>query len=83
MAAVFFPTGSLLAQTLLQAVFDGDAELVVATHNKTSCQLTMKRMRMLGLDPASSPVHFAQLLGMRDDLTYSLAGKGYRYASSL
>lgn len=45
-------------------------EIMVATHNKESIQKAVQWMNELNLEPNS--VHFAQLYGMSDNLTYTL-----------
>lgn len=44
-------------------------EVMVATHNQHSVEYTIARMRENGIAPDRG-VHFAQLLGMADNLTY-------------
>jgi len=61
---------------LLPSVRDNGAEIMVATHNQQSVELTVAGMEALGL-PASSKVTFAQLLGMADHLTYTLGAHKY------
>jgi proline dehydrogenase len=53
-------------------------QLCIATHNEQSCQLAMDHMQQLGIAPGHPQVGFAQLYGMGDHLTYSLAAAGYR-----
>jgi hypothetical protein len=54
------------------AARDTDAAVVVATHNEESVMRAVDVMRRTGL-PADHPhVHFAQILGMADHLTYAL-----------
>lgn len=51
------------------------AHLVVASHNRDSCVNVIKTMQELGLPKHS--VSFAQLYGMADVLSFSLAANGY------
>eukprot|EP00457_Paulinella_chromatophora_P002919 gb/GEZN01002924.1/.p1 GENE.gb/GEZN01002924.1/~~gb/GEZN01002924.1/.p1 ORF type:complete len:585 (+),score=74.19 gb/GEZN01002924.1/:47-1801(+) len=53
------------------------AELMVATHNQSSVELTIRLMQQLDLSPARH-VYFGQLLGMADHLTFALGRAGYK-----
>ena len=53
-------------------------EAMFATHNVASVQAVVSRVWAMGLPPASCGVSFGQLLGMCDDVTYTLAAKGFR-----
>jgi hypothetical protein len=57
------------------------AAIVIATHNEASVVSAVSMMKQLGLPPDHSGVHFAQILGMADHLTYAL-GLGTTAASS-
>jgi proline dehydrogenase len=48
-----------------------------ATHNLESTRLLIELMRKHRIAPNSRIVSFSQLYGMRDNLTYTLAGHGY------
>ncbi|KAL4856165.1 Proline dehydrogenase 1 [Chlorella vulgaris] len=61
---------------LLRCVEKEGVEVMVATHNQGSIELTVEQMAALGLPP-SSGVFFGQLLGMADHLTYTLGANGY------
>ena len=51
----------------------------MATHNQPSIEHTVARMGDLGLDPPGEQgVFFGQLLGMADQLTFTLGRSGYR-----
>ena len=52
-------------------------EVMVATHNKESVEKAVGLMSELGLEPEDESVHFAQLFGMSDNLTFTLGGHGY------
>jgi proline dehydrogenase len=67
---------------LLTRIKDGGkVEMMVASHNQHSIETTVKLMDQYGI-PSHGPVHFAQLMGMADHLTFGL-GKGkykaYKY----
>jgi len=51
-------------------------ELLVASHNRGSVEYTLQRIQELGND--HSKVHFGQLLGMADHLTFTLGTHGYK-----
>eukprot|EP00308_Calcidiscus_leptoporus_P012109 CAMPEP_0119398132 /NCGR_PEP_ID=MMETSP1334-20130426/140687_1 /TAXON_ID=127549 /ORGANISM="Calcidiscus leptoporus, Strain RCC1130" /LENGTH=428 /DNA_ID=CAMNT_0007421987 /DNA_START=19 /DNA_END=1305 /DNA_ORIENTATION=+ len=51
--------------------------LLLATHNRPSIERACHLMRDLGLAKANSRVHFAQILGMADDLTHTLGLSGF------
>jgi proline dehydrogenase len=59
----------------------GKVEMMVASHNQNSIETTVQLMDEYGI-PSHGPVHFAQLMGMADHLTFGL-GKGkykaYKY----
>lgn len=48
-----------------------------ATHNAESTELLIRLMEEFRVAPDSQIVSFSQLYGMRDNITYELAGKGY------
>ncbi|KAF9899519.1 hypothetical protein EC991_008778 [Linnemannia zychae] len=51
--------------------------LFVASHNKDSVIRTCKRMQDLGVSPQSELVMFGQLMGMCDQISYTLGQYGY------
>jgi proline dehydrogenase len=53
------------------------SEIVIATHNETSIRKAVDLMSELGLAPNDECVHFAQLYGMSDHLTFALGRNGY------
>jgi proline dehydrogenase len=56
---------------------------IVATHNEESTMLTIAEMQSRGL-PADHPnVHFSQLYGMSDNITFNLAEAGYSVSKYL
>ena len=60
---------------LMATAADGD-ELLVATHNERSVRRGLAAIAELGL-PRDGPVSFAQLLGMRDNVSLALGRDGY------
>ena len=56
-------------------------ELMIASHNQQSVEHTIALMEQFSIGP-EGPVHFAQLMGMADHLTYGLGRanfKAYKY----
>jgi len=51
--------------------------VMVASHNQESVELAVETMKDFGLDPKSGGVYFGQLLGMSDNLTFTLGQNGY------
>jgi len=54
---------------------NGEAEVLVASHNRASIEFTLRRMEELG--KGRDKVYFGQLLGMADHLTFTLGANGY------
>jgi proline dehydrogenase len=52
----------------------------VGTHNEESCVLLCDKMNALGISTNHPQIHFAQLLGMSDNISYNLAHFGYNVA---
>ena len=52
-------------------------EVMIATHNKSSIEKAVDLMNELGLNPSDECIHFAQLYGMSDNLTFTLGKHGY------
>ncbi len=52
----------------------------VGTHNEESCILLCDKMKKLGISTNHKQIHFAQLLGMSDNISYNLAHFGYNVA---
>ncbi len=52
-------------------------EIMVATHNQASIEKTVVLMNQLGIQPQDPTVYFAQLFGMRDNLSFPLGRHGY------
>ncbi|QIG89020.1 proline dehydrogenase [Chryseobacterium sp. POL2] len=53
------------------------------THNEKSTELIMDKMQAKGLQHDNQHVHFGQLYGMSDNISYFLADKGYNVAKYL
>ncbi|GFR39754.1 hypothetical protein Agub_g238 [Astrephomene gubernaculifera] len=64
--------------TLFAAVAAGRAELMIGSHNQSSVEGAVGRMTALGLDPSEAPVYFGQLMGMADNLSFTLGQHGYK-----
>lgn len=54
------------------------AEVMVASHNQDSIERTVAGMAARGLSPRGAGVYFGQLLGMSDNLTFTLGQHGYQ-----
>jgi len=54
-----------------------DMSFVAATHNEESTQRLAAGMHDLGIGPNHPHIHFSQLYGMGDNISYVLASKGY------
>lgn len=52
-------------------------ELMIATHNVDSVLYVMNAMNQLNIPKKTDKIIFAQLLGMADHITFSLAKEGY------
>ncbi|KAI9278211.1 FAD-linked oxidoreductase-like protein [Phascolomyces articulosus] len=50
---------------------------MVASHNRESIILTVQEMERQGVLPRSGVVHFGQLYGMQDQISYALGKNGY------
>ncbi|KAI8141586.1 FAD-linked oxidoreductase-like protein [Fennellomyces sp. T-0311] len=64
-------TGEPLAGATAPIVF------MVASHNRESVILTIQEMEKHGVLPRSGVVHFGQLYGMQDQISYALGKNGY------
>lgn len=56
---------------------DADAEVMVASHNQRTCEFSVAKMSEYDISPDSGKVHFGQLRGMADHLTYNLGAHKY------
>jgi proline dehydrogenase len=66
-----------IKELLLRMKNGSKVELMVASHNQNSIETTVNLMKEFSI-PASGSVHFAQLMGMADHLTYGLGHNGYK-----
>jgi proline dehydrogenase len=57
---------------------DKQLEVMCATHNQESMEKAISVMDECGIDRSAPTVHFAQLYGMSDNLTYNLGKQGFR-----
>lgn len=57
---------------------DKQVEVMLATHNQESVEKAIAVMNELEIDRNSPTVAFAQLYGMKDNLTFNLGRHGYR-----
>lgn len=57
---------------------DKQVEVMCATHNQESIEKAIAVMNECGIDRSSPTLHFAQLYGMSDNLTYNLGKSGFR-----
>ena len=74
-------TDALYDQTLRFCIEHIDRIAWVAgTHNEASVLLLTQLMRGKKIEPGDSRIHFAQLLGMSDNISYNLAAAGYNVA---
>lgn len=63
---------------VIARVARGDqVEVMFASHNQGSVELALREMSQRGLGP-DAPVYFGQLLGMSDNLSFSLGNAGYK-----
>lgn len=53
------------------------------THNETSTELVMDKMKAKGLENSDNRIYFGQLYGMSDNITFYLADKKYNVAKYL
>jgi proline dehydrogenase len=57
---------------------DNRVELMCATHNQLSIEKAIAAMNKYGVDRSESIICFAQLYGMKDNLSFNLGKHGYR-----
>ncbi|EFJ42195.1 proline dehydrogenase/oxidase [Volvox carteri f. nagariensis] len=65
-------------ELLLDAVRADRAELMVGTHHRGSVSAAAAGMARRGLGRATAPVYFGQLLGVADDISFSLGAAGFK-----
>uniref|UniRef100_A0A3B4B4Y3 Proline dehydrogenase n=1 Tax=Periophthalmus magnuspinnatus TaxID=409849 RepID=A0A3B4B4Y3_9GOBI len=56
---------------------NGNATVMVASHNEDTVKHTLRRMNELGLTPRENRVYFGQLLGMCDQISFPLGQAGF------
>lgn len=61
----------------------GELGFVAATHNERATQVLVGKMRASNISNDDSSVHFSQLFGMSDNLSYVLASEGYNVSKYL
>ncbi len=57
--------------------------LFIGTHNEHSCTEACRGMAGRGIQPADERVHFSQLYGMSDNISFNLAASGYNVVKYL
>lgn len=60
-----------------------DVAVFIGTHNEESCLLGVELMKKLNIPANHNHVHFAQLYGMSDNITFNLANEGYHASKYL
>lgn len=55
----------------------------IGTHNEESCLLGVQLMKKMNIPSNHNHVHFAQLYGMSDNITFNLANEGYHASKYL
>jgi proline dehydrogenase len=60
-----------------------DIETVVATHNEESCYHAVKQIRVGGNNQLVKKLHFSQLFGMSDHITFNLSKEGWSVSKYL
>ncbi len=61
----------------------GNIALCIGTHNEISCHEAVEFMEENELAPAHKKIHFSQLMGMSDHISYNLAKAGYNVSKYL
>ena len=54
------------------------SNVMIASHNQESIEYATELMTKKNVDQSQGGVFFAQLLGMSDNLTFTLASNGYQ-----
>lgn len=60
-----------------------DIVFVAGTHNEASTQLVVQKMAERNIEPSDARIHFSQLYGMGDNLSYVLGANGYNVSKYL
>jgi proline dehydrogenase len=55
----------------------------IGTHNDNSCLLATQKMEQLSIPKKTNNVHFSQLFGMSDNISFNLAKEGYNVSKYL
>jgi proline dehydrogenase len=55
----------------------------IGTHNDNSCLLATQKMEQLSISKNTNNVHFSQLFGMSDNISFNLAKEGYNVSKYL
>ena len=55
----------------------------IGTHNDNSCLLATQKMEQLSIPKNTNQVHFSQLFGMSDNISFNLAKEGYHVSKYL
>lgn len=58
-------------------------DLFIGTHNDQSCLLAVEKMKELNIPNHSNQVHFSQLYGMSDNISFNLAKEGFNVSKYL
>ncbi|KAF7644163.1 hypothetical protein LDENG_00226610, partial [Lucifuga dentata] len=66
-----------LDYVLDEIALNRNANVMVASHNEDTVKYTLKRMNELGLMPTENKVYFGQLLGMCDQISFTLGQAGF------
>lgn len=61
----------------------GDTAVIIATHNESSNLRATELMEEKGMDRHDERIHFSQLYGMSDHITFNLARAGYSVSKYL
>lgn len=60
-----------------------DISLIVASHNEESNTLAVSLLNQNSIQPSDKRIHFSQLYGMSDNITFNLAKSGYSVSKYL
>ena len=62
---------------------NNDINTIVATHNEESCLHAINEMQRHSLPAKDSKIHFSQLYGMSDNITFNMAAAGFSVSKYL
>ncbi|XP_057768514.1 proline dehydrogenase 2, mitochondrial-like [Salvia miltiorrhiza] len=71
------------ASFMLQEIANGSGSLILATHNIHSGKLAAAKVASLGMKKDNEKLHFAQLYGMADVLSFGLRNAGFNVSKYL